>query len=63
MKKKKKIKKKLKTKKAKNLSKPKVIIKPKKRINQNTFKTNEEKVEIKKIKKQPTEKKNYNVKD
>ena len=63
MKKKKKIKKKLKTKKAKNLSKPKVITKPKKRINQNTFKTNEEKVEIKKIKKQPTEKKNYNVKD
>ena len=63
MKKKKKIKKKLKTKKAKNLSKPKVIIKPKKRINQNTFKTNEEKIEIKKIKKQPTEKKIYNVKD
>jgi len=32
-------------------------------IRQNTYKSNEEKVEIKKIKKQPTEKKIYNIKD
>ena len=63
MKKKKKTKKILKTKKIKILSKPKIVPKLKKKINQNTFKTNEEKVEIKKIKKQPTEKKDYNVKD
>ena len=35
----------------------------KKSITQNVFKTNEEKVVIKKIKKQPTEKKMFNVKD
>jgi len=63
MKKKKKSKKILKTKKIKILFKPKIAPKLKKKINQNTFKTNEEKVEIKKIKKQPTEKKDYNVKD
>ena len=35
----------------------------KKTANQNTFRANDEKVEIKKIKKQPTEKKLYNVND
>jgi len=35
----------------------------KKIANQNTFKTNDEKVQIKKIKKQPTEKRLYNVND
>ena len=35
----------------------------KKLVGQNTFKSNDEKISIKKIKKQPTEKKLYNVKD
>lgn len=35
----------------------------KKNASQNTFKTNDEKVQIKKIKKQPTEKRLYNVND
>jgi CarD family transcriptional regulator len=63
MKKKKKSKKILKRKKIKTVAKPKIVSKSKKGISQNTFKTNEEKIEIKKIKKQPTEKKAYNVKD
>ncbi len=52
-------KKKIKTKKIKKQKK--ILIK--KPVTQNVFKTNEEKVVIKKIKKQPTEKKNYNIKD
>jgi len=32
-------------------------------VGQNTLKTNDEKIQIKKIKKQPTEKKIYNIKD
>ena len=45
----------------KNKKKEKIV--PKKLVSQNTFKSNEEKVEIKKIKKQPNEKRIYNVKD
>ena len=52
-------KKKTKTKKIKKQKK----IPIKKSATQNVFKTNEEKIVIKKIKKQPTEKKIYNIKD
>jgi len=45
-------------------SKKKEKVSGKKLVNQNTFKSNnEEKVEIKKIKKQPNEKRIYNIKD
>jgi len=45
-------------------SKKKEKVPAKKLVNQNTFKSsNEEKVEIKKIKKQPNEKRIYNIKD
>ena len=63
MKKKKKSKKILKRKKIKTVAKPKIVSKSKKGISQNTFKTNEEKIEIKKIKKQPVEKRIFNIKD
>ena len=53
--------KKIKKIKGKKVKKEKIIAK--KINNQNTFKSNEEKTEIKKIKKQPNEKKIYNVKD
>ena len=53
--------KKIKKTKGKKVKKEKIIAK--KINNQNTFKSNEEKTEIKKIKKQPNEKKIYNVKD
>ena len=62
-------KKKIKVKKAKGKGKTKKKnVLPKKSVAQNTyklnvFKTNEEKVKIKKILKQPNEKKNYNLKD
>ena len=52
-----------KTKKINKVKKSKIKVSPKKAAGQNTFKPNEEKVEIKKIKKQPTEKKIYNIKD
>ena len=65
MPKKKKVKKKIKKSKTKNRKK-KVVFK--KSIGQNTYKsstftTNEEKIKIKKIEKQPTEKRIYNIKD
>ncbi len=41
--------------------KEKVVVK--KTVKQNIFKTNDEKVQVKKIKKQPTEKRVYNIKD
>ena len=53
----------------KNKRKKKIKIKKQKKILnkktvvQNTFKSGEEKIQIKKIKKQPTEKKIYNIKD
>ena len=53
--------KKIKKIKGKKVKKEKIIVK--KTNNQNTFKSNEEKTEIKKIKKQPNEKKIYNIKD
>ena len=55
--------KKIKTKKTKKTKKKQERVKYKKLIRQNTFKARDEKIEIKKIKKQPTEKKVYNVKD
>ena len=61
--------KKKKKKKIKKIRKTKKILKQtksneiKKKIGANTFKTNDEKIEIKKIKKQATEKKVYNIKD
>ena len=62
-------KKKIKVKKAKGKGKTKKKnVLPKKSVAQNTyklnvFKTNEEKVKIKKVLKQPVEKRNYNIKD
>ena len=56
---KKKIKKRARKKNTKKIQKKKT----KKAISQNIFKTSEDKVQIKKIKKQPTEKKVYNIKD
>ena len=50
-----------KIKKVKKIKQKKVLVK--KLVSQKTFKSNEEKTEIKKIKKQPNEKKIYNVKD
>jgi len=50
-------------KKIKKTKKKKEKMPAKKLAGQNTFKSGEEKVQIKKIKKQPTEKKIYNVKD
>ena len=50
-------------KKTKKTKKKQERVKYKKLIRQNTFKARDEKIEIKKIKKQPTEKKVYNVKD
>ena len=50
-------------KKIKKKSKKREKIVDKKLAGQNTFKSNDEKISIKKIKKQPTEKKLYNVKD
>jgi len=61
----KKVKKKVKkvlVKKTKNLKNKKAEIAPLKLANKNTY-TPEEKVEIKKVKKQPTEKKQYDIKD
>ena len=61
----KKVKKKVKkvlVKKTKNLKNKKAEIAPLKLTNKNTY-TPEEKVEIKKVKKQPTEKKQYDIKD
>jgi len=57
-----KTKKKVLTKKSKVKVEKKNLISPQKSINKNTY-TPEEKVEIKKIKKQPTEKKLYDIKD
>ena len=56
-------KKKMKKKNKKKIKKGKEKILSKKPVSQNTFKSNDEKVQIKKIKKQPTEKKIYNIKD
>ena len=56
-------KKKMKKKNKKKIKKGKEKIPSKKTVSQNTFKSNDEKVQIKKIKKQPTEKKIYNIKD
>ena len=55
--------KKNKKKKTKKTKKKQERVKYKKLIRQNTFKSRDEKIQIKKIKKQPTEKKVYNVKD
>ena len=55
--------KKNKKKKTKKTKKKQERVKYKKLIRQNVFKARDEKVQIKKIKKQPTEKKVYNVKD
>ena len=56
-------KKKIKKKERKKLSKKIQKTTTKKVLTQNVFKSSDEKVQIKKIKKQPTEKKIYNVKD
>ena len=56
-------KKKLKKKERKKISKKLQKSGNKKAVTQNVFKSSDEKVQIKKIKKQPTEKKVYNVKD
>ena len=55
--------KKNKKKKTKKTKKKQERVKYKKLIRQNVFKARDEKVQIKKIKKQPTEKKVYNIKD
>ena len=55
--------KKNKKKKTKKTKKKQERVKYKKLIRQNTFKARDDKIQIKKIKKQPTEKKDYNVKD
>ena len=55
--------KKNKKKKTKKTKKKQERVKYKKLIRQNVFKARDEKIQIKKIKKQPTEKKVYNVKD
>ena len=55
--------KKNKKKKTKKTKKKQERVKYKKLIRQNVFKSRDEKIQIKKIKKQPTEKKVYNVKD
>ena len=60
-KKKKKINKGLKVKKNRKANKTTEKVLAKKTVNQNVFKSNEEKIQIKKIKKQPTEKRIYNI--
>ena len=52
-----------KTKKTKKIKKKQERTKNKKLVTQNAFKTREEKIQIKKIKKQATEKRVYNIKD